>query len=176
MVLVEPEISLNAIVGTPYPNTMRLLGHIRCEQVVILVDSGSTHSFLDPSVARRTQLEVDELKKLTVRVANGVFLQSAGLYDFVNLRVQDNQSYPFLYVLKLMGCDVVLAVNWLETLGPITWDFSKLSMKFTKDEQLVELKELNLKHLIVKRTNKTMLNFVAKGKSLSVQIHNVELV
>lgn len=47
-VMVEPEISLNAITGTPSSKTMRLIGWIGSTQVVLLMDSGSTHSFLDP--------------------------------------------------------------------------------------------------------------------------------
>lgn len=51
-------------------------------------------------------------------------------------------------MLQLGGCDVVLRVNWLETLDPITWDFSKLSIIFEYEKQKVELKGLQLKHLI----------------------------
>lgn len=35
-----------------------------------------------------------------------------------------------LYPLPLEGCDAVLGAQWLRTLGPIVWDFSKLHMKF----------------------------------------------
>jgi len=42
-----PEISLNAIIGTPSPKTMRIVGILRYQQVIILIDYGSTHSFLD---------------------------------------------------------------------------------------------------------------------------------
>lgn len=30
----------------------------------------------------------------------------------------------------LGGCDVVLGVSWLSTLGPILWDFLKLNISF----------------------------------------------
>ena len=39
------------------------------------------------------------------------------------------QCTDFL-VLTLMGCDIILGVHWLRELGPITWDFSKLTMNF----------------------------------------------
>jgi hypothetical protein len=35
-----------------------------------------------------------------------------------------------LFILPLAGCDVVLGIQWLRTLGPILWDFTKLQMEF----------------------------------------------
>lgn len=31
----------------------------------------------------------------------------------------------------LAGCDLILGMQWLRTLGPITWDCSELTMEFT---------------------------------------------
>lgn len=33
------------------------------------------------------------------------------------------------------GCNAVLGVQWLRTLGPVLWDFDKLYMKFMKDNK-----------------------------------------
>lgn len=84
----EPEISFNAIAGTPSPNMMRLLGQIKGLQVVILVDSGCTHNFLDPLVAQRTMLKIERAKKLAVKMANGAIIHSKGYCDMVKLRIE----------------------------------------------------------------------------------------
>lgn len=34
-------------------------------------------------------------------------------------------------VLQLKGCDMVLGIQWLTTLGPVKWDFKNLSMEFS---------------------------------------------
>jgi hypothetical protein len=47
------EISLQAITGSAYPKTMRVLGSINGQQLVILIDSGSTHNFLDANFAKK---------------------------------------------------------------------------------------------------------------------------
>ncbi|CAB4265105.1 unnamed protein product [Prunus armeniaca] len=59
-------------------------------------------------------------EKFEVSVANGETLTSAGLCKG--------------------GCDAVLGAQWLRTLGPIVWDFSKLQMTFNVGGQDVELK------------------------------------
>lgn len=40
-------ISLHAMVGTPNQRTMHVHGFINIKHVVILIDTGSTHEFLD---------------------------------------------------------------------------------------------------------------------------------
>lgn len=94
------EIFLNAIAGTSSPSMMRLIWKISGEQVVILVDLRSTHSFLDPIVARRDRLNVNKSTKLA-RVANGATIQSEGHCDSVLLKIQGTQLFPSLYILEL---------------------------------------------------------------------------
>ena len=48
------------------------------------------------------------------------------------------QCTDFL-MLKPRGIDLVLGVQWLRELGPITWDFSKLTMHFSIGVQNVVL-------------------------------------
>ncbi|XP_035551066.1 uncharacterized protein LOC109020622 [Juglans regia] len=153
-VVVEPEISLNAITGTPSSKTMRLKGWIGCIQVVLLVDSGSTHSFVDPSIAQIAKLVVD--KELAVKVANGQLVQGLGHCSKAKIKVQ--------------GCDVVLGVDWLETLGTIAWNFHELSMKFLYLGKNVELLGPKLEGLTLAKGEKSMLTSMQRGKGLCLQL------
>jgi hypothetical protein len=45
-----PEISLNDIICTPSPKTTRIVGILRYQQVITLIDSGSTHNFLSTKI------------------------------------------------------------------------------------------------------------------------------
>ena len=42
-----PKISLAAMTGISQPQTLKLKEHIKNENVTVLVDTGSTHNFLD---------------------------------------------------------------------------------------------------------------------------------
>lgn len=50
---------------------MRLSARIGQCKVIILVDSGSTHNFMDSKLVRQAHLSVDPTSKLKVLVADG---------------------------------------------------------------------------------------------------------
>ena len=48
-------------------------------------------------------------------------------------------------VLPLGGCDLVLGIQWLSTLGVIKWDFKQLRMEFTYKGRLMVLRGMSIK-------------------------------
>ena len=46
----EVEITLYAPTGTPTPGTIRVKGRINGSRLVVLIDIGSTHNFVDASL------------------------------------------------------------------------------------------------------------------------------
>lgn len=48
------------------------------------------------------------------------------------VKIQEFSCTTNLYAIPLSGCEVVLGVQWFQTLGPILWDFDKLNMQFSK--------------------------------------------
>lgn len=125
------EISLQALSGTLHQSTMKLRGTVKNKPVIILVDSGSTHSFINASFSERFQLPMTEGNIFDVVVANGEKLTSKGLCKNVIIECQGTRIITDLLPLPISGCHVVLGANWLSTLGDIMWNFQDLTMKFT---------------------------------------------
>ena len=123
-------ISLHAIAGAPSPKTMRIIGKIGNSTVIVLIDTGSTHSFVDVKVARREKMQVVG-SRMVVQVANGDTLSCPGWCKGVQLAMQACHIITNLFLLTLGGCDVVLGVDWLRSLGTIKWNFADLYMKFS---------------------------------------------
>ena len=136
---LKPVISLHALLGTGDSQTMRLQGKIKTFTVVILVDSGSTHNFIDQGVVKRGGLHTQTINGLSVSVANGAQMWVQDMCPGVLWRAGDVTQQIDCFVLPLKGCDMVLGVQWLRSLGPIIWDFTTLTMQFTVDNQKMTL-------------------------------------
>nr|DAD20591.1 TPA_asm: hypothetical protein HUJ06_022054 [Nelumbo nucifera] len=110
---------------------MRLLGRIGKHPLHILVDSGSTHNFLDPCLAQKANITPTLDQKFEVVVANGENLIGNGVYLGVAIQVQGTIITADFFLLALTGYDAVLGTHWLKTLGPVQWDFNTMSLQFS---------------------------------------------
>ena len=105
----------------------------------MLIDSGSTHNFIDQSVAKKLKCTTQGITGLNVTMANGEVLQAQETCKNVMWESQGLVQTTEFLVLPLRGCDLVLGVHWLRILGPIIWDFSALTMMFSLKDQLIIL-------------------------------------
>ncbi|XP_026445458.1 uncharacterized protein LOC113346084 [Papaver somniferum] len=136
----DPTISLSSLFGSSFPRTMRVTGRIKSQPITILIDLGSTHNFLHPSVAKQCGFEVcSRDSPLSVTVGDGGKLNTRGSCPSVHIQLPSFRFSADFHLLDISGCDVVLGVQWLRTLGPIEWDFARLSMQFTVNGKTVSL-------------------------------------
>lgn len=84
--IIEPEISLHALTGWSSSRTMRVMAKIGPYEVVVLIDSGSTHNFISEKVANLLQLPVVPTKPFNVKVANGNPLKCQGRFEHVPVK------------------------------------------------------------------------------------------
>ena len=82
------EITLNALLGSLSPSTMRVVSNIKNHKVVVLLNTGSTHNFLDWSLAKALELTVDISKLVKVKMANGVVINTKEELKQVLIKVQ----------------------------------------------------------------------------------------
>jgi hypothetical protein len=126
----EAEISLHALAGACTTKTMRLPVSMQDQSLIASIDSGSTHSFMAAHVARRLNLSPMAQDGMTVGVANGERLLCLGGCSTLPFSINGELFCIDFLIIALEGYEMVLGCNWLHTLGPIIWDFSRLSMAF----------------------------------------------
>lgn len=66
----SPEISIHAIMGTLKCSTRKVEGRVNNRKLQILVDSGSTHNFLDITIAEKIGCTTKPIPPIRVMVAN----------------------------------------------------------------------------------------------------------
>ncbi|CAH9099686.1 unnamed protein product, partial [Cuscuta europaea] len=96
----------------------------------ILIDSGSTHNFIDETTATKLGCKMVEVKPMCVAVADGNKMVVYKMCKRFQWKIHDTIFTSDYMVLPLGCCDIVLGIQWLSTLGPIIWDFQKLIMEF----------------------------------------------
>ena len=125
-----PHISLNSLNGIPTHNTMRIKGNVLKQLLNILMDSGSTHNFLDLYTTKKLGCKIRSTCPLNVSVAGGSRLISKYMVKDFQWKVQGVLFTSDVMLLSLGGCELVLGVQWLSTLGTIKWNFKELRMEF----------------------------------------------
>lgn len=138
----QAQISINAIFGVSDYTTMKVRRVDGKKTLYVLIDSGSTHNFIDKRFAEMLGCKIKEAGRARVAVADGNQIAVCGHIDNFRWEFQGHQFLCDFMVIPLGGHDVVLGVQWLARLGPITWDFEKLEMRFKWGQQKVLLNGL----------------------------------
>jgi len=109
---------------------MRINGHVGKKTIHILIDSGSTHNFLDDKLARKLGCKLEHVPAQSVTIAGGNKLQCHYICKDFKWWLHGTEFRSEVYLLPLGSCDLVLGIQWLSTLGTIKWDFKHLKMEF----------------------------------------------
>ncbi|GAA0186578.1 hypothetical protein LIER_33866 [Lithospermum erythrorhizon] len=122
---VPAEISIHAMYGPNSISTFRLLGTVGKHTIQLLIDTGSTHTFLDEATARKLQLQLEDTNPM-------VNTTSRGMRDGDWSRL-DSQHSPVEF-------------DWLRMTLTLTSESSKITLKaatIKADLQLISAKKLN---------------------------------
>jgi hypothetical protein len=107
-------LSISAAQGTDTAQTIRLVGTLFQQPVVLLLDSGSSSSFVSQSLAAKLPHWTPLSEPGQVRVANGNILQCTHELLDCPLTIQGHCFSVNLKILPLMCYDIILGMDWLE--------------------------------------------------------------
>lgn len=133
-------ISTHALAGQLPPNTLRIQGIANTRPLTILIDSCSTHSFLDPKVARDVGSDLVSIPLMKVLVANDSKLDCNFKCPQFKWIMQVHKFQYDMRLRPLGGYDVMLGVDWMKQYNSVTMDFNKLRLVFEKDGKMTDLK------------------------------------
>ncbi|KAL2245978.1 UNVERIFIED_CONTAM: hypothetical protein Sindi_2866000 [Sesamum indicum] len=139
----DVSVSLHAMKGDFHYRTLRLKGIVEDKEILILIDSGSTHCFLDDKVASLLGCKLEKTHPMMVRVADGSKLTSQLACHRFSWEIQGHQFTHPVKVIKLGGYDLVLGCDWLGLYNPIKFDFHKGRVTLSQDSNKLILKALS---------------------------------
>ncbi|XP_042035243.1 uncharacterized protein LOC121781586 [Salvia splendens] len=106
-----------------------------------LREDGSDRDFLHPDVAERLHLPLSPIRPFRVFVGNGAALLCTHIAKQTRLKLQDAVFMVDLHILPIHGPDVILGMDWLESLGKISANFASKTLEFVHNGQPFTLQD-----------------------------------
>lgn len=161
------EISLNALAGNSSLSTIRLHGFLKRQEIQILVDSGSTHSFISTDLVNKLKLTAQVVSPLLVSVADGNQVVVDTICNGVPYSIQGHQFTSNLRPFNIGGADLILGVDWLKQYNPITFDYQHYHVAINKDGVVVKLQGDMATSTLQIITGKQLSKLLKSGSSIS---------
>ncbi|CAO2151592.1 unnamed protein product [Urochloa humidicola] len=112
-------LSSAAVSGVPAPRTMCMTGVIQGKPMRILVDSGSSHTFINSQLAQHLVGVLPISSSVNVQVANGQSLKCTSQLLQTEWVMEGYQFKSDLKVISLAAFDMILGLDWLECHSPM---------------------------------------------------------
>lgn len=112
-------LSRDALSGSEEPRTMKFQGSIQGHRISILVDSGSSHTFLCQKTADKLEGVCPLPVPIQVQVANRAMLQC---HSYIPGGIWSIKEYSFtsdIKVIPLEHYDLIIGMDWLEAFSPM---------------------------------------------------------
>ena len=132
-------LSYNAFMGISSPRTIELWGYMGQKGVTMLLDSGASHNFISPGIVQSLSLSVGAAKGLDVLLGNKVIMKGIRVCQAVEFQINSTTFTSDFIALELSSVDVVLGIQWLETLGKCEVDKKEQEFSFNNGGQRVTL-------------------------------------
>ncbi|KAJ4750063.1 polyprotein [Rhynchospora pubera] len=135
----EAVISLFSTPEAKRVKNMKFKGAIGKTPICALIDSGSTHSFVNPAVLQNQNFNISKNTPMAVVVANGNKMITEAVCNALKFSIQGHDFERDMRVLDVKGYDVILGLDWLNEMGPMMIDWNKGSIKFKRGNKEVKL-------------------------------------
>jgi hypothetical protein len=135
----NPTISCHALVGINTPETLNIQGYIKKKKVAILIDSCSTHNFINYKLENDVNLFVYPTLEFQVMIAYGYSINYLWKCHIMKLNMGEYFLDSPMIFIQMGGVDVVLGDQWLQLLGTMALNFQELFMRFSSYEKEIYL-------------------------------------
>nr|XP_027108798.1 uncharacterized protein LOC113728610 [Coffea arabica] len=133
------EMSLHTLSEALKRKTITLVGVLDGEEMLILVDTGSSDSYISSEKVIAFDIPYKLVNPFSVVVGNGACVTSKAICPKVVWGINQHRFCYDLKVMDLSGWDIILGVDWMTQFSPITFDFHKLTISLQHQGEAVHL-------------------------------------
>ncbi|XP_057855150.1 uncharacterized protein LOC131064868 [Cryptomeria japonica] len=108
-----------------------------------MLDSGSTHNFIDAMLVEKRGLQTEKHEGFDVRVSGGTNLSSTHKVPKLSIILGNYTVTDDFYVIDLADTNVVLGIQCMEILDEYTQSFKRLEFSFKIDDKKVVLRGMS---------------------------------
>jgi hypothetical protein len=126
-------LSLNAIAGIAEGEAMRLKAIVKNKVMLILVDSGSSHTFVSPSFLQQCGITPTTMSPKQVQLANGDLLVTDKVVHQLQWWIEVHTFQTDMKVLDLGAYDAILGYDWLKQHSPMSCHWEHKTMSFVEN-------------------------------------------
>jgi hypothetical protein len=137
---LTPTRSCNALARISTPQTLKIEGYIKNKKVIVLINFGNTHNFIHYKLAKALNFFVYPVPEFQVMIADGGTINCSGKFNKINLTMGKYVMNIPMIAIPMGGVDVVLGIQWLQSLGAMAFNFQELFMKFSFEGKEIELR------------------------------------
>ncbi|XP_004971882.1 uncharacterized protein LOC101768429 [Setaria italica] len=153
--------------GTTHKKTMRLIGTIQNQQVLLLVDSGSSNTFISKKMVQALNCPMQAVASTQVVIADGTRLKTNMMVPQVEWYIQGQAFTTDMRVLDINCYDIILGMDWLSEFSPMWVHWKKKLMRFTHNKQRVTIRGIKDKVQHCNMISAKILQHLLKKKQLA---------
>jgi hypothetical protein len=122
------------------PQTLKIEGYIKKKKVIVLIDYDSTHNFIHYKLAKSLNCFVYPVPEFQVMIADGATINLSGKCNKINITMGEYVMNSPMIAIPMGFVDVVLGIQWLQSIGIVAFNFQELFMKFSLEGKEIELR------------------------------------
>ena len=164
-------LSLQAVSGTDAPTVVQIHAWIQGKEALLLVDSGSTTSFINEQLAAQMSNIQDMPRQCKVKVADGSELICNKFILGCDWVTQGHEFKTDFKVIKLGVYDAILGLDWLKQHSPMQIDWRLQHLTVTTDKGSINLQGIHATNPSVQTITPAELIHECKTGAVAHLIH-----
>lgn len=160
------QLSLNAMAGTDKGDALRVRALVQNKVMLILVDSGSSHSFVSKAFLETVRCQVLPTTPRQVKLANGEIMITDQWVPKMEWWTNGYTLHSDMKALELGAYDAILGYDWLQAHSPMNCHWANKTLGFVDQGQHVILQGLQPIQLKSQEASIEQVSKWARGNDL----------